>query len=281
MTDRVFVLGAGRAGRGLARALRASRIEIVGLHGTKAVAEEGITAGAIPSTVRKATIVIVAVRDAQLDAALRELSAAPMDEAAVVLHASGGAEPAALDELRALGRAAGTFHPLVPLADPDRAAEVLTDAWIGIDGDDAALDAGRRLAARLSAHTMQIPRGEKARYHVAAVFAANFPTVLAALAHRLLRGAGVPEADSWDAVLHLMVASVSNIHANRPVDALTGPIVRGDVDTVRTHLTALREDPEAIAIYRSLSRAAVEMARQGGTDEGLLGGITRAIDAEG
>jgi predicted short-subunit dehydrogenase-like oxidoreductase (DUF2520 family) len=166
----------------------------------------------------------------------------------------------------------------VPLSDPDRAAEVLTNAWIGIDGDPNALDAGRRLAAVLGAHTMLIPPGQKSRYHAAAVFAANFPTVLAALAHRLLRGAGVPDGNSWDAVLHLMVASVGNIHAHRPVDALTGPIVRGDVDTVQHHLDALRDDPDANAIYRSLSTAALGMAREGGTDPALLERIAKALD---
>lgn len=277
MTDRVFVLGAGRAGRGLARALRASGVEIVGLHGTRGDKPEGITAGVIPANLAAATIAIVAVRDAQLDAALRELARAPLDPRAIVLHASGGAEPKALDELRASGRAVGTFHPLVPLSDPDRAAEVLRDAWIGIDGDPAALAASQRLASALSAHTMRIPPGQKARYHAAAVFAANFPTVLAAIAHRLLRDAGVPDGNSWDAVLHLMVASVGNIHAHRPVDALTGPIVRGDVETVKTHLASLGSDSDANAIYRALSQAALEMAREGGTDGALLQRIEDAL----
>ena len=279
MTDRVFVLGAGRAGRGLARALRASGVEIVGLHGTRSDTQQGITAGVIPANLAAATIAIVAVRDAQLDAALRELARAPLDARAIVLHASGGAEPKALDELRSSGRAVGTFHPLVPLSDPDRAAEVLRDAWIGIDGDPAALAASQRLATVLGAHTLRIPQGQKARYHSAAVFAANFPTVLAAVAHRLLRDSGVPESNSWDAVLHLMVASVGNIHAHRPVDALTGPIVRGDVDTVKNHLASLASDADAIAIYKALSHAAVAMAREGGTDPALLQRIDESLKA--
>ena len=273
------MLGAGRAGQGLARALRASGVEVVGMHGTRADASAGITAGKIPDSVGRASVVLVTVRDAQLEGALRELGGAPMAADAVILHASGAASPSGLDALRRTGHGVGTFHPLVPLADPARAAEVLGDAWIGIDGDEAAIAAGERLAARLGAHTMRIPPGTKARYHAAAVFAANFPTVLAALAHRLLRGAGVPEQQSWDAVLHLMVASVANIHASRPVDALTGPIVRGDVETVSKHLEALRGDEEATAIYRALSRAAVEMALEGGTDAALLGRISQELDA--
>jgi predicted short-subunit dehydrogenase-like oxidoreductase (DUF2520 family) len=278
VNERVFILGAGRAGQGLARALRASGVEIVGLHGTKMDDTRQITAGVIPDSIGRATVVLVAVRDAQLDAALREVARSALSPSAVLLHASGGAEPAALDELRATGRAAGTFHPLVPLSDPERAAAVLDGAWIGIDGDAAALEVSRRLARGLSAHTVVIPPGAKARYHAAAVFAANFPTVLAAIAHRLLRDAGIREADGWDAVLHLMVAAVGNIHAHRPADALTGPIVRGDVETVAHHLEALAEDREALDIYRSMSRAALALASEAGTSPALLEQIRERLE---
>lgn len=277
MSERVFILGAGRAGQGLARALRASCVDIVGLHGTSADAAKQITAGTIPASIADATVVMVAVRDAQLDAALREVARSRLADSAVILHASGGAEPLALEELRSKGRSAGTFHPLVPLSDPNRASEVLTDAWIGIDGDAKAMDVSRRLAKLLSAHTVVIPPGAKARYHAAAVFAANFPTVLAAIAHRLLRDAGIPEKDGWDAVLHLMVAAVGNIHAHRPADALTGPIVRGDVETVAQHLDALSADSEAADIYRAISRAALPLAREAGTDNTLLSRIAGIV----
>ena len=65
MIERVFILGAGRAGRGLARALRASGAEIVGLHGTHPEAgEDPVTAGPLPPTVSRADVILVTVRDA-------------------------------------------------------------------------------------------------------------------------------------------------------------------------------------------------------------------------
>ncbi|MEP6689778.1 MAG: hypothetical protein ABJD07_01410, partial [Gemmatimonadaceae bacterium] len=164
--ERVFILGAGRAGQGLARALRASAVEVVGVHGRHALpGAEAVTAGLIPPPVSRATIVLVTVRDAQLGAALRELACSSFAPTCVVLHASGGASPPELDELRASGHPAGTFHPLVPFVDPSLATERLRSAWIGIDGDAPALRASRRLAAALGARTIEIPKGEKARYH--------------------------------------------------------------------------------------------------------------------
>ena len=266
MTDRVFILGAGRAGRGLARALAASGVAIAGLHGRRAeMTPDVVTAGPLPP-LSAITAIIVAVRDAQLDDALAEVAAAAPREGLVVLHASGSSEPRGLAVLRERRIACGTFHPLVPLADPGRAAELFRGAWIGIDGDDAARAASERLAGALGARTLRIPPGQKARYHAAAVLASNFPTVLATLAALLLADTGVPAPDAWDAVRRLMQGAVVNLDTDDPLAALTGPVARGDGGTVRRHLSSLREAPELARVYLELSRAAVEMARARGTD---------------
>jgi predicted short-subunit dehydrogenase-like oxidoreductase (DUF2520 family) len=285
---RVFILGAGRVGRGLAGALRASGIEIVGLHGRRSDAE--VTAGALPPAIATAEVIVVAVRDAQLDDALHEIASSEAiagGEAqrrggarrtaavarAIILHVSGGATPRALDELRLRGHPAGTFHPLVPIAEPAHAGERLRGAWIGIDGDPAALDASRQLAGALGASTLRIPRGEKARYHAAAVLASNFPAVLAALAAELMRNAGVPVPAARGAVTALLRASVANLHDGEPAAVLTGPIARGDVATVRAHLDALGGDPLVEDVYRALSVAAVRLLAQDGADRPTLAEI--------
>ena len=92
----VFVLGAGRAGRSLARALVVAGVDVVGLHGRHAdlAALPPVTAGPLPEALGAASIVLVTVRDAQLGDALRELAAAGLAAGAVVLHASGATDPA-------------------------------------------------------------------------------------------------------------------------------------------------------------------------------------------
>ena len=281
----VFILGAGRAGRGLAGALRQAGVTVVGVHGRRADSE--VTTGRIPAAARGAGIVVVAVRDRQLEDALRELLSAlgALDESAtrpVVLHLSGSATPRALADLRAAGCSAGTFHPLVPLADATRAAERLRGAWIGIDGDPAALEASRALAGRLGANVLNIPAGEKARYHAAAVLASNFPAVLAALAVKLMRAAGVPPEASRGAVDALLRASVANLEGADPAAVLTGPVVRGDVETVRAHLDVVRSDRLTLDVYRALSAAAVELLREHGMgDDTRLAELGRVLDSAG
>lgn len=277
----VFVLGAGRAGRSLARALVVAGVNVVGAHGRHADpgAVPPVTGGELPTSLGEASIILVTVRDAQLGDALRQLATAPLAPAAVVLHASGATDPSEASILRGAGYSVGTMHPLVPLANPDRAVDVLRGAWIGVDGDPRAIAAARMLATRVGAHTLTIPPGEKPRYHAAAVFAANFPVVVAALAERLLEEAGVEEREARAATVGLMSAAVSNLESGRPHDVLTGPIARGDVASVRGHLAALAGDTPALSAYVTLSRAALTLARERGTPAERLAEISAALDA--
>lgn len=278
--DRVFILGAGRAGRSLARALRAGGVQVAGLHGRSADPAEGITAGAPPRSLGSATCVLVTVRDAQLEGALETLTTAAIAPAAIVLHASGSVDPSGLGALRRAGHACGTFHPLVALSDPEHAPQTLRGAWIGIDGDPEARTVSERLAAAVAANVLYIPLGEKARYHAAAVFASNFPTVLMCLAEELLREVGIAPDVARRALHPLFASAVENLRGGSGAGALTGPIVRGDADTIARHLDALRAHPDTLDAYRALSRAALRWVRKGGTTgDGRLEEIERLLRA--
>ena len=276
MSTRVFVIGAGRAGRALAHAMRVGGVDVVGVHGRRP--DAGITWGEWPAALATATVVLVTVRDGELDGVLRSLLAAPLDAGAAVLHASGNMEPPALDLLRASGHATGTFHPLLPLTDPTRATEQLRRAWIGIDGDERARAVSRDLAERMGARVLEIPQGGKARYHAAAVIASNFPVVLLAMATRLLTVSGIQENSARGALSTLLSAAAENLAVMDPAKALTGPVARGDASTVRAHLEALAELPEMLEVYRALSREAIALAVEAGTEPARLDEVRHALD---
>ncbi|MEP7066520.1 MAG: DUF2520 domain-containing protein [Gemmatimonadota bacterium] len=275
LAARVFVIGAGKAGRALAHAMRVGGIDVAGLHGRQPA--EGTTWGDWPASLSRATVVLITVRDAELDGVLRDLLSAPLAAGAVVLHASGTAEPPALDQLRARGHTGGTFHPLLPLTDPTRATEQLRRAWIGIDGDEGARAVSRELAAAIGARALEIPAGGKARYHAAAVMASNFPIVLLAMATRVLTEAGVSGEAARSAAGTLMIAAMENARAVDPSAALTGPVARGDVETVRAHLEALANTPEVLEVYRVLSREAIPLAESAGADRTKLEELGRVL----
>lgn len=272
MTERVLIVGAGQVGRGLFRAFRSSGIDVLGLHGRRASAFT-TSSGPLPASIADANTIVVAVRDDQIDDAIADLmekrqvgGKGRLASGTVIVHTSGGAEPELIPRLGDVGLSGGTFHPLVPFSNPDRASELLRHAWIGIDGDDQARATSRRLAGHIGARTLEIPPGGKGIYHAAAVMSSNFPVVLASIASDLLASLGIPERSAQQAVHGLMEGAVANISDTAPADALTGPVVRGDVDTVMRHLAALRGDAEAKALYKRLSLAALAIASRRGTD---------------
>lgn len=283
MSERVFIIGPGHVGRGLSRAFRTSGVRLIGLHGKRASGFASST-GLLPSDISSANVIIVAVRDSQLDAAIDELIDAEakrqLAPGTVILHTSAIAEPAGLETLRGKGFAAGTFHPLVPFADPDASANLLRNGWIGVDGDNAAVNASRRLAGHIGARTLDIPAGNKPAYHAAAVMASNFPVVLASVAARLLKDIGIPEGSSLQAVTSLMGGALSNMQQAVPDDALTGPVVRGDTETIGKHLRALTSHGDASEVYRALSVAAVTIAQRRGTDPKKIAALTGILSPD-
>lgn len=279
MSERVFIIGAGRVGQGLARAFRLRSVEVVGLHGRRP-SDMSTSSGALPHSVASANVVLIAVRDDQIDDVVGELISGrrPLLAAeAVALHTSGTADPASFEHLAAQGIPAGTFHPLVPFVRPERASEMLHGGWVGIDGAPAARAASRRLAGHVGARTLDIPAGGKATYHAAAVFVANFPVALAAMGSELLQSVGVPSRSADAALDSLMRAAVANIDSGSASEALTGPIVRGEVEVVHKHIVALRRDERLLGVYRRMSLAILPIAAKRGTDPTALAEIERAL----
>jgi predicted short-subunit dehydrogenase-like oxidoreductase (DUF2520 family) len=214
----------------------------------------------------EANVVIIAVSDSSLNDVCHSLAItarekkSPLTRGTIVLHTSGTVTPSALDELRAAGSPCGTFHPLAPFSTAERGAAALRDGWFGIDGDPTACAAARRLAAAIGARTVNIPLNGKAVYHAAAVMASNFPVVLAALAARLLSEAGMETHAAEQVVQRLMAGAVSNLEHGSAREVLTGPAARGDFESIAAHRAALRQDPESLAVYDALTRAAASLS---------------------
>lgn len=280
----VVLVGAGRAGRALAAAFRAAGLAHALVDREGVVEQHGppvFTSRA--DAVQQAHTILVAVRDGQLDVALDELRLRDGVRAGtIVLQVSGSAEPAARDRITAYGLHYGTFHPLLPLIDPSLASFRLQGSVIGIEGDEIAAMVAERLAQRLGATTILIPRDERAAYHAAAVIASNFPVTLAALAEGLLSRIGVDAVAAHRAVRALMAASVENLAAApRALDALTGPIARSDVATVRAHTTALHGIRPYHDVYEIVSRATLDLMLERGDDASAVRALETALDADG
>src|SRR5690606_32099544 len=130
----------------------------------------------------------------------------------------------------------GSMHPLMAVADPWLAGERLIGAAFAITGEPAAIAAARRVVSALGGVPLMIPATQRPMYHAAAVVASNYLVALTGLAVRMLGEAGIEEDDAVRALLPLLRGTLDNIGQLGVRAAVTGPIARGDVDTVRLHL---------------------------------------------
>jgi predicted short-subunit dehydrogenase-like oxidoreductase (DUF2520 family) len=99
--------------------------------------------------------------------------------------------------------------------------------------------------------------------------------VVEAVAQRLLRHAGLSDAEAWQALRPLVEGTFENLSHQEPMAALTGPVERGDVATIRRHLEALTHDDAVL--YRALGRAALELAQKRGMDEATAAQVAAAL----
>jgi predicted short-subunit dehydrogenase-like oxidoreductase (DUF2520 family) len=114
-------------------------------------------------------------------------------------------------------------------------------------------------------------------YHAAAVFASNYLVALAGLAVELLETIGWSEPDAVAGLVPLMEGALAEVARNGPTGALTGPIRRGDVETVTRHLEALASRPRVADLYRMLGQIALEIAARAGLEPTAVERVNRAL----
>jgi predicted short-subunit dehydrogenase-like oxidoreductase (DUF2520 family) len=191
------------------------------------------------------------------------------------VHLSGALQLSALQPLRAR-HAIGSFHPLQSFPEP-RTPSSLNGIVVAVDASTASLR--RRLAGlarALGAKPKHVDDSQRALYHAAAVFASNYVDVVLAKAVELLREAGWSEREAVHGLAPLAEGVLANLRVRGPVAALTGPVRRGDVNTVERHLAALHEAPVA-DLYRMLALIALEIAVEAGLEPAAAERMHRAL----
>lgn len=190
--------------------------------------------------------------------ALAGLGDAPSGCAA--FHLSGALSGDVLAPLHARGYTVGTFHPLQSIAHPVTGADRLPGSTVAVSGEPGAVRVARRLVAYLRGYEVTIPVTQRPLYHAAAVLASNYLAVLLAVGGRLLVRAGVPEDRALEALLPLARGTLENVAEMGLGPALTGPVARGDAETVRLHLTSM--EPREREVYRALGRELSRLAEE-------------------
>lgn len=267
------VVGAGRVGTTMARVLVDTGYPCLGLFGRnpeKVRASSEFTGapgyGELrPEIVSRAQVVLIGVPDGAIATAARELAdRGAVGSGAVLLHFSGLITSEALaPSARAGGRA--SVHPNLAVADFRTAFKKIPGTYFGIEGDERGAALARRMVGHVGGIAVSIPARGKTAYHLAAVFASNGMVVLASMAAEILQSIGVAPDDAGKITARLMLGTAQNLSELDLLRALTGPVVRGDAETVASHLEAMETmSPDMSRVYRLLFLRMVELGLAAG-----------------
>lgn len=283
---RTAIVGTGRVAQAFGRLLTdagAAPVAVSGritdhVHRAAAFIGPETRPAAIRDVPALADHILIAVADEAIAPVAEELADNGM-RAGVALHTSGAHSPQSLSALAAHGVACGVVHPLQTVADPERGVVALRGASFGIGGDAAAMEWAGQLVAAADGTPLRIREKGFASYHAGAVMAGN--AVIAAIdaAVTLLSAAGIDRRAALQALRPLCLTSAQNAFEMGPEAALTGPVQRGDAETIRTHVAALAGCPRPVAeLYRASARALVDIAQRRGLSVASAVAIERAIE---
>jgi predicted short-subunit dehydrogenase-like oxidoreductase (DUF2520 family) len=256
----ISIVGAGRVGQTLCRALKKQRIRIGAIVNRSAQSARraaefiggGRPADRLEDNFFHANVVLIGVPDPRISDTARDLARiggfAWKDK--VVLHFSGSRTSAELSSLARLGAHCGSLHPILPL--PRRLNRLPNSLFCGIEGDLEAMRCASRLTRCLRAKPIKIDCANKALYHAAIALVGGHLMALVETAAQMLTYAGVPRKLAANAIVSPIFTTLSQYKSYR-ADAWTGPISRADLQTLSLHLSAFKKLPRNFGdLYRFL-----------------------------
>jgi predicted short-subunit dehydrogenase-like oxidoreductase (DUF2520 family) len=261
---RVAIVGAGNFGTALALALREAEYTIEAVmsrsrgESLKRAQRLARQVGARVSndlSDMQAELIWLCVPDAEIARAARSLAGKFEGQGRIIFHSSGALTSDALATLRSRCAAVASVHPLMTFVRNSQPS--LRGVPFAIEGDPRAVRVARRVVEDLGGHAYSIRKKDKAAYHAWGTFASPLLTALLAATEQVAALAGVNRTAAKRRMIPILRQTLANYAAFGAAGAFSGPLVRGDVDTVKQHLRVLRGTPAAREVYVGLARAAL------------------------
>src|SRR5271156_6423424 len=261
----VAIVGAGNLASALAPALRGTGYKIDQIisrdwpASLRRARQLAVQVGASTITVARAQIradvVWFCVPDGSVAGAAEAQKEAANWTGKVALHSSGALSSDVLAELRRRGAAVASVHPFMTFVRGSRPA--LAGVPFAVEGDAMAVRAARRIIKNLGCHAYSIRKENKVAYHAWGTFASPLLTALLVTSEQVAAAAGVQRKAARQRMLPIIEQTLANYAASGGAGAFSGPIIRGDVDTIKQHRRILRNLPVAREVYDGLARAAL------------------------
>lgn len=201
-------------------------------------------------------IVWLTVPDDSIATVARTLAASQEWRGRVVFHSSGALTSDELAPLRKRGARVASVHPMMTFV--RGVTPEMAGVSFAVEGDAAAVRVARTLVERLDANAFVIKKENKVLYHVFGSFASPLVIALMATMEQVAVAGGLRKQDIKSVMVPLLWQTLRNYLKNDAASAFSGPLVRGDSETIRKHLTELKKLPEAREVYLALARASLK-----------------------
>ena len=259
-------MGAGRVGAVLAAALRAAGHQITGVAGESAASRTraetllpGVPLDKPTNVARSCDLLLLTVPDDMLANVVTMLAAAgAIRPGQRVVHTSGKHGVSVLEPAVRSGARVLAMHPAMTFTGTDVDLTRLPGCVFGVTAGASAVELARSLVADLGGRPVWVEEDRRTLYHAGLAHGANHLVTLVAQAMDLLRASGAD--DPAGTLRPLLTAALDNALSYGDA-ALTGPIVRGDVETVRAHLADVATTaPATLESYVAMARATANRA---------------------
>jgi len=259
----ITLIGAGNLAQALGPALRAAGYWIDAVAG-RANAQSRKRAGSLAKKLGAKAVALEDVRpdshiiwichtDDVLANTAKWLAHKPGWKGKIVFHSSGAITSEVLSPLKRAGASIASLHPMMTFV-PGVTLK-MQDVPFAVEGDSRAVTVARKLVRDLGAEAFTIQKAAKPLYHALGSFSS--PLIIATLvtAERVGRGAGLSASQTRKVMGPILRQTLKNYRENGAAAAFSGPIKRGDINTVRRHLKELKRVPAAGEVYRALVKS--------------------------
>jgi len=264
---RIAIVGVGRLGSSLATELSRAGYpvpELVGRRdsrsGPKArqLARKLHARFSLPqASYLDAEVIWFCVPDREISSVARILARRGQWRGKAAFHSSGALTSAELDALERQGACVASVHPLMSFV--RGVVPSLKGVPFALEGNPRALAMAEKIVRNLGGIAFRIPAKNKVAYHAWGAFASPLAIALLVTAEQVAAAAGIGPREARRRMLPILRQTLENYRRWGAAAALSGPLVRGDVEIIGKHLETLKTLPEAKDVYRALSCSALRL----------------------
>lgn len=246
----VTIIGLGRVGQALYKTLPKIGYQMSSVFSKSVHKVPFFVEGFPAKNYHLGELIFLTVPDDTLEIIIRKLADNFDDfKGKSIVHCSGTLSSDILSPLKEKGASIASFHPLQSISE---FTSSFNSTWFDVEGDKCVIHILEEIANKLGANALKVKKEAKPYLHAAAVVASNYVVTLMKIAEEIAEIGGIDKDKIVSALIPLMQSSLNNLEAKGVENALTGPIARGDVHTVKTHLEILENHSHLLELYKVL-----------------------------